>query len=103
MAPSADVLRQYRLDLARAARQFRRFPGLAHDQTKEGDVLILVSFDLVSDKPVIELASSSAYPELDAEAVALFGMAVRSVSVPASLRGRPFSLSLMLRYSRRDE
>ena len=100
---AADVLRQYRLDIARAARRFRHFPTQGHAQTMEGEVLILVRLDFAPGTPAVELASSSALPELDAEAVALVLMAVRSVSVPASLRGRPVTLGLSFRYSPRDE
>lgn len=102
-AVSADVLRQYRLDLARAARRFKPPSALVSRQTREGEVLILVSFALATDNPVVELASSNASPELEAEAVALVLMAVRSVSVPVSLRGRPFVLDLTLRYAPRDD
>lgn len=98
-AVSADGLREYRLAIARVARRFKRYPV----QVREADVLISIRLDVVAGEPAVELASSSGYPELDAEALALVSMAVRSAVVPESLRGRSVVLSLPVRYSPPDE
>lgn len=100
---SADGLRQYRLDLARVARQYKRYPAVARQRAWEGDVLVLVRLDSALTVPGVELVSSSGYQDLDAEAVALVGMAVRSANVPDSLRGRSIALRLPVRYSLREE
>ncbi|MFZ2267850.1 MAG: hypothetical protein WAV95_09760 [Azonexus sp.] len=85
--------------IARVARRFKRYPV----QVREADVLISIRLDVVAGEPAVELASSSGYPELDAEALALVSMAVRSAVVPESLRGRSVVLSLPVRYSPPDE
>lgn len=99
--PGADDLRQYRLEIARAARRLVRYPALPRGW--EGEVTVLIRLDSTPVAPAVELAASSGQPELDSAALDLIVLAVRSASLPESLRGRPFVLSLPIRYSAQGE
>ena len=94
---SADGLRQYRIDLAGAARRYRSYPALARSRGWEGLAELTVSAG--SGGATVRLARSSGYPLLDDQAVDMLTRAVAQTPLPESLRGRSFSFPLPIRFS----
>ena len=95
---SADGLRQYRIDLASAARRFRGYPALARSRGWEGvaEVAVVVDFAGV---PAAKLARSSGHTLLDEQALEMLGRAAAQTPLPESLRGRHFTVTLPIRFS----
>lgn len=100
-AVSADGLRQYRLDLASAARRFRAYPALARARGWEGvaEVTIAVSPGLA---PALHLSRSSGHAVLDDQALAMLARAAAQTPLPASLQGGKFVVPLPIRFSLED-
>jgi protein TonB len=93
-----DGLRQYRLNLAREARRFKRYPSQARQRGWEGMVTIRIEFSPASADPVVSLAKGSGYDMLDAQALEMIANAARSASIPDSLRGRQFVINAPVEY-----
>ena len=99
---SPDGVRQYRLNLAREARRFKRYPPLARQRGWEGVVIVLVSTVASGLVPQVSLGQSSGFELLDQEALELVSQAAHTATVPESLRNRQFGLTLPIHY-RLDE
>jgi len=97
-----ESLREYRLDLAREARRYRQNPIVAHEHFQEGVVMIEVSHRGGMELPQVALLRTSGDDDLDADALKLVFLAVRSTSLPESLSGQIFALRLPVFYSLRD-
>lgn len=97
-----DGIRQYRLNLAREARRFKSYPGVARERGWEGDVVIVVNTVAGAELPQVALGQSSGRALLDEAAINLVGQAVRNAAIPDSLRGRSFALTLPIQF-RLDE
>lgn len=93
-----DAIRQYRLNVAREARQFKRYPPLARARGWEGDVVVVVNTAAGSAMPQVSLSQSSGFALLDEEALLLVGQAVRRAALPEGLRGHNFALTLPIQY-----
>lgn len=89
---------QYRLNLAREARQNKRYPIVARQRGWEGIVVVLVTMAAKGAAPYVSLGQSSGFELLDQEALELVSKAVQTAEVPGSLRNRQFSLSLPIHY-----
>jgi len=96
--PSADGLRQYRLNLAREARRFKRYPVQARERGWEGVVVVVVNTVAGAEHPQVMLSQSSGFEILDQEALELVTQAIRTALIPDSLRGRLFGLTLPIHY-----
>lgn len=99
---SLDGVRQYRLNLAREARRFKDYPRVARERGWEGVVVVVVNTVAGVGVPVVSLSQSSGFDVLDQAAVDLVGQAVGAATMPESLRGRQFGLTLPIHY-RLDE
>lgn len=95
---SPDGVRQYRLNLAREARRFKRYPPLARQRGWEGVVVVLVSTVASGLVPQVSLSQSSGFELLDQEALELVSQAAHTATVPESLRNRQFGLTLPIHY-----
>jgi protein TonB len=95
---SADGLRQYRIDLAGAARRFRVYPAVARSRGWEGVVEVTVSI-ASGGEPSVRLARSSGHAVLDEQALLMLSRAVAQTPLPESLRGRSFAVPLPIRFS----
>ncbi len=95
---SPDGVRQYRLNLAREARRFKRYPPLARQRGWEGVVVVVVNTVVGGALPQVDLSQSSGFDLLDQEALELVLQAVHTATVPESLRNRQFGLTLPIHY-----
>jgi periplasmic protein TonB len=93
-----DGVRQYRLSLAREARQFKTYPALARERGWEGVVVLIVTTVAGARVPQVSLSQSSGSDVLDQAATELMERAVQTASLPESLRGHQFALTLPIHY-----
>lgn len=96
---SADGLRQYRIELASAARRFRAYPALARARGWEGVAQVVVSVSAEGGLPAVKLARTSGHGVLDEQAVEMLSHAAAATPVPASLLGRSFAVPMPIRFS----
>lgn len=96
--PIQESITRYRLDLAREARRFMRYPPLARERGWEGVVFIAIAAVPGVIRPAVAVDRSSGYVLLDEEALAMVARAVQSSPLPDGLAGRSFSISLPIHY-----
>ncbi|SMB24559.1 putative TonB family protein [Sterolibacterium denitrificans] len=85
-------LRQYRIDLAMAARRFRNYPAAARNAGIGGITGVRVVVAADGQSQGAELHSSSGNALLDAAALEMLGNAAQATAVPPALRGRAFDV-----------
>ncbi len=90
-----DGVRQYRLNLAREARQLKNYPDLARERGWEGVVAVVVTTVVGARGPQVSLSQSSGIDVLDKAATELMELAVQTASLPESLRGHQFALTTL--------
>lgn len=90
----ADGLRQYRLSLAVASRRFKHYPPQALELAWSGTAEVRIAIAASGVPQPVQLLSSSGHELLDAAALEMIGKAALHTTVPASLRGRTFSVPL---------
>lgn len=96
---SADGLRQYRIDLAVAARRFRIYPAVARARGWEGVAEVSIAVSAGPAEPDLRLVRSSGHAVLDEQALQMLARALASTPLPESLRGRSFVLAVPVRFS----
>lgn len=94
-----DDLRQYRLALAIAARRFKRYPAVARENGWEGAIEVAVSKNAWRHAPELSLVRSSGRAILDAQAMLMIEQAVAATTLPESMQGRDFRVSLPIEFS----
>lgn len=97
-AMSQDGLREYRLNLGREARRYKRYPALARERGQEGVVVLVISTTAGVAMPQVSLSRSSGHALLDNQALEMAILAVRFANLPQSLHGRDFALDLPVRF-----
>lgn len=97
--PSLDLLRQYRLALAREARRHKRYPALARTRGWEGLVTIGIHVPLPGATPQLSIAEGSGVEYLDTLALEMITLSVRAVDLPEGLKGRAFVIEVPVRYA----
>jgi protein TonB len=90
------------MNLAREARRFKDYPGMARVLGWEGVAVVVVNTGAGVAVPVVSLSQSSGFDALDQAALDLVGQAVGTAALPENLRGRQFALTLPIHY-RLDE
>ena len=88
----ADGLRQLRLSLAREARRFKRYPARALEAGWSGTAEVRLTF--ADAGPMAEVVRGSGHDVLDEAALEMLRQAIPRTSMPESLRGRIFAVSL---------
>jgi protein TonB len=96
---SQDGLREYRLNLSREARRYKRYPALARQRGLEGVVVIVVSTSAGFSVPQVNLSRSSGQEVLDQQAMEMLSLAVRAANMPDSLQGKDFAIDLPIYFS----
>lgn len=97
-APASEGALEYRLNVAREARKFKRYPSIARERGWEGVVVVAVSVTLASARPIVSLERSSGYDELDRQALEMMAKAVTQAPLPVGVQGRRFGISLPVEY-----
>jgi len=99
---SAAGVGEYRLNLAREARRFKRYPAVARENLWAGVVVLTIRAVAGTAVPAVSISQSSGHQVLDAQAVEMMENASRLASMPDRLRGKQFVISLPIHY-RLDE
>lgn len=99
---SADHLRQYRIDLAVAARRHRLYPAVARVRGWQGVVEVGISLSPVRTLPDLRLLRSSGHTVLDEQAMRMLQLAVEGTPWPAELSGKRIELVMPIRFSLDD-
>lgn len=97
--PNPDLMRQYRLALAREARRHKRYPALARSRGWEGLVTVGIEVPLPGAAPQLSIEGSCGVDYLDRLALDMITLSVRSVDLPEGLKGRAFSIQVPVRYA----
>lgn len=93
-----EGIREYRLLLARAARQSKNSPALVTQFRWQGEVVLAISKPLGAGVPTVSIATGSGQAPIDEQAVVLMTQAVRAASLPDSLQGEKFFILLPVHY-----
>ena len=96
--PDADDLRTYRLNLAREAGRYKRYPAIARERGLEGVVVVVVSTRAGVALPQVSLSQGSGEAVLDRQALEMVSLAVRYATMPDSLRQRDFGIDLPIHF-----
>lgn len=99
----SDAMRQYRINLAMAARRFRDYPAAARLAGIGGISRVHLSIDAEGRAVTVELDSSSGNSLLDAAALNMLGRAAQATATPSVLRGQAFDLSIPVEFDPRAE
>jgi TonB family protein len=99
---SAEALGQYRLNVARYARQFKVYPSQARENVWEGVVHVLIAMPIGFGSPVVSLGRSSGHAVLDRQALDMVEQAVSLAMLPEDMRGRSWTVSLPVEYRLAD-
>ena len=102
-AVSAEAMRQYRVDLALAARRFNAYPDVARARGWRGTVEVVVETSVRSPALRVRVLNSSGYAALDAQAVEMLTRAALATPLPAALKARDLRLVVAVRYDVDDE
>ena len=97
--PSQESIARYRLDLARQARRFKRYPPLARQRGWEGVVVISIIGIPGGIGPSVAVDRSSGVKLLDEDALAMVTRAAQTSPLPDGLAGRGFTIALPIHYS----
>lgn len=93
-----EGVKEYRLNIARSARQFKKYPQLARESGWEGTVLVFILFSPMATNPVVSLGQSSGHAILDEQALEMAGRAVELAPLPDGVRGKEAKISLPVEY-----
>jgi periplasmic protein TonB len=96
----ADSLGRFRMQVIEAALRFKRYPRVAMDNNWEGVALVRLVFGADGKRASVTIARSSGHEILDRQA--LDTMTKAFVPVPASLRGKEFTLEIPVMYNLKD-
>ncbi|MDR2239271.1 MAG: TonB family protein [Zoogloeaceae bacterium] len=100
--PDADGIRDYRVGLARAARNHRHYPPLARERGWAGTAEIQIDISPQGRPPHILLARSSGHEILDQEALTMMSRAAAATALPQVLRGQTFAVRLPVTFDLTD-
>jgi protein TonB len=98
----AGTLAQYRLAVMSAARQFKRYPRVARDQSWQGRVEIRLAIAPGGEISALSVRSSTGYELLDQHALEMIERAKALVQIPPALRGKEFSMDIPVVFSLRE-
>jgi len=94
----SNGLRQYRLGLAVESRRFKRYPPEALEHRWSGTAHVRVALADGGVLRSVQLVKSSGHEVLDTAALEMARQAAPTAAVPASLRGRGFSVTLPVEF-----
>ena len=88
------TLEQYRLALIAAAGQYKRYPAIAMEKGWQGRVEVRMVIGANGMLAGVSIKASSGHAILDNQAMDMLRKGKTTVQIPASLRGREFSLDV---------
>lgn len=88
------TLEQYRLALMAAAGHYKRYPAIAMEKGWQGRVDVRMVIGANGMLAGASIKASSGYAILDNQAIDMLRKGKTTVQIPASLRGREFSLDV---------
>lgn len=88
------TLEQYRLALIAAAGQYKRYPAIAMEKGWRGRVEVRMVIGANGMLAGVSIKTSSGHVILDNQAIDMLRKGKTTVQIPASLRGRVFSLDV---------
>lgn len=102
---SADplTLGQYRMAIISAARRYKKYPRLAIDNNWEGQAEIRMMIGADGAIASISIKTRSGYEVLDQQALEMIRKAKPLTPIPASLKGRGFSIDIPVMFSLKEE
>ena len=97
--PAADIknkgtLEQYRLALIAAAGQYKRYPAIAMGKGSPGRVEVRMVIGANGMLAGVSIKAGSGHAILDNQAMDMLRKGKTTVQIPASLRGREFSVDV---------
>lgn len=90
----AGTLEQYRLDLIMATRRYKRYPAIALEKGWQGRVNVHMVIGANGMIASATIKTGSGHEVLDNQALDMLKKGNATVPIPASLRGREFSLDV---------
>ena len=96
--PAGDGEREYRLNLAREARRYRRDHSGVDGRAAEGVVVVSISMPILAHRPEIRLQQSSGDQALDRAALDMMEQAAKLAVIPQELQGRRFRIAVPVEY-----
>ena len=106
-APSTDAdpgtLRQYQLAIITTARKYKRYPRAAMDNNWEGKVEVRMVIGANGMIVSISIKTSTGHELLDKTALDMITKAKPLTPIPASLRGKEFTVDVPVVFSLKEE
>lgn len=102
-ATEAATLGQYRIAIITAARRYKRYPRIAIDNNWEGTAEVRMVIDASGAIASISVKTRSGYETLDQQALEMIRKAKPLTPIPASLRGKGFSIEIPVVFSLKDD
>ena len=90
----AGTLEQYRLALIVATRRYKRYPAIAMEKGWQGRVVVRLVIGANGMLASATINTSSGHDILDNQAIDMLKKGKTTVQIPASLRGREFSIDV---------
>jgi protein TonB len=104
-APRPDpaiALAQFRNQLVELAKRYKRYPPRAADNGWTGEVVVRVDIAANGTIESVRVKRSSGFEVLDAQALEMFNRAAPQAALPATLRGKAFSVEVRAIYNLSD-
>lgn len=95
----SGTLEQYRLALIVATRRYKRYPAIAMEKGWQGRVEVRMAIDANGMVSSASIKRGSGYEILDNQALDMLKKGKTTVPIPASLRGREFSVDVPVIFS----
>lgn len=94
---------QYRIAIIAAAKRYRQYPRVALENGWEGRTEVRMAIDVNGSIASIGIRSRSGYDILDRQALEMIRKAKPLAPMPATLRGKGFTLDLPVLFSLKEE
>lgn len=107
-APAAEssdplTLGQYRIAIITAAKRYKKYPRLAIDNNWEGQAEVRMVLGADGAIASIRIKTSSGFEILDQQALEMIRKAKPLAPIPASLRGKGFTVDVPVLFSLKEE
>jgi protein TonB len=102
---SADpaTIGQYRIAVIAAARRFKRYPRIAMDNNWEGKAEVRLVIGPDGNIASVSIKTPSGFEVLDQQALDMIRRAKPQAPIPATLRGKGFTIDVPVVFSLREE